>query len=402
MDEQSDSVQDDKILQSKLKHFWLRRTLAVGGIVILFGFTYWLITTPSLPAWTNFNDKGLWDVLELIIVPIGLAIGGYFLSTRQKATELEIAQKGRESEQRIAKDREEEQALQTYFSEMSKLLLEHQLIASKEDSEQRSIARSRTLTTLRRLNPERKAALLLFLYESKLIDAETSIVSLSGANLAGANLAGAQMQHARLQRARLPSAKLADANLEGAALEGANLASANLARAFLRLAHLASAQLPGADLRYANLTDAHLADAHLAGAFLSGAFLPGADLRYAQMQQTQMQRAQLQGALLTSANLEGATLEGAILVRANLVRANLAGANLAGALLERVQQLGALLEPAQQLGALLERVQQLSALLAPPTLADIYYDNHTIWPDGFTLPKNTQRFQVPIVEEQGE
>jgi hypothetical protein len=196
--------------------------------VLAFGAAYWLVTTPSLPGWTNFNDKGLWDVLDLVIIPVVLVIGGYFLSKRQKVTELKIARDERESERRIAKDRDEEQALQTYFSEMSKLLLEHKLRESGEESEQGSLARSRTLTTLRRLNPERKAALLLFLYESQLIAGDAPLVSLYNADLSGANMEGAYLSHA---------------NLKGANLEGANLEHAFLIEANLRDARLTNARV---------------------------------------------------------------------------------------------------------------------------------------------------------------
>jgi hypothetical protein len=257
MDEQNAATLVNEEATSRLRRFWLRgkSAILVVGTVFLLGVAFWLITTPSLPAWTNFNDKGLWDVLDLIIVPVALAIGGYFLSTRQKATELEIARRQRESEQHIAKDREEEQALQTYFNEMSKLLFEYQLPESKEDSEQRSIARSRTLTTLRRLNPERKAALLLFLYEAKLIEEDTTMVSLLYADLREVKLKGAVLRGANLTRTNLRGANLEYVNLEHANLKDANLASANL-----KDANLVSADLRGANMKEANLRGARLDD----------------------------------------------------------------------------------------------------------------------------------------------
>jgi hypothetical protein len=217
---QDSSNRTDEAVPNRLKRFWLRRkweTLGVCAVLALV-FAVWLATSPSLPAWTNFNDKGLWDVLDLVIVPLALAVVAYFFNRREKETELEIARKERESEKQIAQDRDEEQALQTYFSEMSRLLLEHELRESNEDSEQRSIARSRTLTTLRRLNSERKVALLLFLYESRLIEAKTTVVSLRGADLLKANLERANLTGANLQFANLVGANLKHANLVGAVL----------------------------------------------------------------------------------------------------------------------------------------------------------------------------------------
>jgi uncharacterized protein YjbI with pentapeptide repeats len=263
MDAKDDSMSADDLSSNERKRFWLRvKWPSLGiGIVLAFGAAYWLITTPSLPGWTNFNDKGLWDVLELIIVPVALAIGGYFLSTRQKATELEIARRERESEQHIAQDREQEQSLQTYFDRMSELLLNHQLRESENDSEQRSIARSRTLTTLRRLNPERKGALLLFLYEAGLIKKDVVVVPLVEANLTYANLTSANLINANLERA--------------------NLAHANLVYVYLINANLKRANLAHANLEHANLTGANLMVANLTGTYLAGAYLAGADLRRA-------------------------------------------------------------------------------------------------------------------------
>jgi uncharacterized protein YjbI with pentapeptide repeats len=348
MSEQNEATHVDKSWWNQLRPFFVRwKWLILGmGIVLLFGILYWLVATPSLPTWTNFNDKGLWDVLDLIIVPLALAVVAYFFNRREKETELEIARKERESEQRIAqkereseqqiaRDRDEEQALQTYFGEMSKLLLEHQLRESKEDSEQRSIARSRTLTTLRRLNSERKAALVLFLYESKLISHNAAVISLLNANLSEITL-----ESARLVNAHLEGAHLIDAHLTGAHLEGAHLGDAHLVRAHLEGAHLEGAHLEGAHLEGAHLEGAHLVDAHLVGAYLEGAHL---------------ERAHLEGAYLGDAHLERAHLEGANLMGANLARANLARAHLMGA-----------------------------------NLMGIIYDASTVWPTGFTPPESAK------------
>ena len=88
---------------------------------------------------------------------------------------------------------------------MSELLLDKGLRKSAEDDEVRKIARVRTLAVLRRLNGKRKAIVLEFLHESKLIEKGKSIVTLRGANLnqailRGADLTYADLRHVDLQR----------------------------------------------------------------------------------------------------------------------------------------------------------------------------------------------------------
>ena len=64
---------------------------------------------------------------------------------------------------KFAEDRQQETRLQTYFDRMTELLLEEGLRESEKGDETRSIARTRTLSTLRALNVERKQYLIRFL-----------------------------------------------------------------------------------------------------------------------------------------------------------------------------------------------------------------------------------------------
>ncbi len=97
-------------------------------------------------------------------------------------------------------------------------------------------------------------------------------------------------------------------------------------RGWLRDGAMREARLLMANLRGANLRDANMQEANLWGADLQGADLWGADLRLANLL-----LANLQGARLRFANLQGANLWGADLQGANLLQANLQGARLAEA-----------------------------------------------------------------------
>jgi len=66
-------------------------------------------------------------------------------------------------------ERAQDAALQAYLDQMTQLLLHEDLRTSQPDDEVRSVARARTLTVLRVLDGVRKATVVQFLYEARLI-----------------------------------------------------------------------------------------------------------------------------------------------------------------------------------------------------------------------------------------
>ncbi len=287
---------------------WLRKRwywlLAVLGVIGLGVYLNDLQKTVDFRRWSGFADKTLWDLLELAIIPVVLAIGGYLFSRTQRKVEREIADQRDKTEREIAADRSQEDLLQTYLDRMTELLLEKGLRESKDESEVRAVARARTLTVLRGLDKTRKGLLLEFLYESKLINTDKPVINLRDANLSGANLSlinlsranlgGTILEGAHLERGRLHGAILGKAHLEAAHLESAHLQEANLHGAILESAHLEAANLQGADLRGAILEGAHLEEADLQGADLRQANLTGATITEEQWSQAK--------------SLEGATM----------------------------------------------------------------------------------------------
>jgi uncharacterized protein YjbI with pentapeptide repeats len=210
--------------------------LTIAGIML---WGIWLVGVPSFPKWVGFNDKTLYDALGIALIPLAIFFGGVVISWQQKRVELASAAAERQNDRQIARDREEEAALQAYFDRISDLLLNHHLRekSTVPDAEERSVARALTLATLRRLNGERKGMLVNFLNESGLISRQqadvvpkkTPLVRLYGANLERADLHETSLMHSDLSGANLAGANLAGATLVGANLYGANLAGANLA-----------------------------------------------------------------------------------------------------------------------------------------------------------------------------
>ncbi len=188
----------------KRRHWLQWSSISLLGIVILtilvggYAFSW---------SWTGFDKKTFWDWMQLLIVPAALAIASFLFARaehrREKAAEQQKAEAERqESEQKTQweryfaeqqatterslaqwrleteiKQKEEfqrETLLQAYFDRMEILLVEKALRHSELGAEVRMIARARTLTTLQRLDLERKTEVFWFLYESRLLGDQNS------------------------------------------------------------------------------------------------------------------------------------------------------------------------------------------------------------------------------------
>ncbi len=206
--------------------------IPVSLIILIGGYRYnW--------SWTGFTGdketyKTLYDWMQLLFIPVVLAVAGFWFNHRERQAaecraeaEREIEQQRTKAEREISEDNQREAALQEYFDKMSELLLHEKLRESGPKDEVRTIARVRTLSVVRRCDADRKVRVLLFLYESGLIDKNKHIIELCGTdlykiNLSHANLRGVDLSGAILRRATLGGANLSEANLSKADLCGAN------------------------------------------------------------------------------------------------------------------------------------------------------------------------------------
>jgi hypothetical protein len=99
---------------------------------------------PPTDRWARLGlrEKTVWDWLQLLIVPLKLALITVVFTWQQDFRQ-----------QNLAEQRAQDEALQAYLDQMGGLLLEKNLRASEVDSEVRTLARARTLTVLNRLDP---------------------------------------------------------------------------------------------------------------------------------------------------------------------------------------------------------------------------------------------------------
>lgn len=273
---------------------WGSWALLSVGLTALIANRGWIVDALK----SRFPGKGLWDYLEILLVPVLIFVLTVLLDSRSKARDAiqkneaearELIQKN--EAERIRQEENRDQALQLYFDRVSSILLDKQVISLAEAAKKlgpeykdplvesaRDVIRAQTLAILRvfSADEEKKSSVVLFLIESEILASLT--VSLRGAKLNGAKLFGAKLNGAYLSEVDLSMAELLFANLSGADLSGANLSGAILSWAKLNMADLLCADLNGANLRGADLFGADLSEADLRGAYLSEADLRGADL----------------------------------------------------------------------------------------------------------------------------
>jgi hypothetical protein len=216
------------------------------GAALLSVITYGYL---AKPGWVGVADKTLWDWMQLLIVPLLLAGGGYLLNSSAQQIREQISQEHQlYREEMIMMQRTQDEVLRAYLAQMNRFVIDGRLIDAPEDTEVRRLAQASTLQTVSALEPNRKRHVLRLIYDLGLISKDNPIISL---------------ETAELEDADLGEITLHDANLRGAHLDGANLERADL---------------KGSDLREVDLSVTRLRDADLSDACLTGANLTGADL----------------------------------------------------------------------------------------------------------------------------
>jgi hypothetical protein len=159
------------------------------------------------------------------------------------------------------------------------------LATPKLNDPAQELARTRTVLVLRRLDPTRRADILHFLSDERLLLISTQAFSIEDNN-ALLKVLGVTDWRRRTQRltpvirlygadftgAAVPDIGLHDANLARVTLNQVVLRGANLRRAILCSSQLEGAALEGADLRGAVLYHIDLKGAHLEGANLKDAY----------------------------------------------------------------------------------------------------------------------------------
>src|SRR5712691_3940635 len=153
-------------------------------------------------------QKTLWDWLQLLIIPLMLALiaigfsikqnnDSLTLNNNQYTQNLHIAATRYAQDQHLAQEQQVETNLQTYLDRMSQLLLDSNLHTQGELGDNvRILATARTLTILQDLDGPRRAVVLKFLHGGGLISRQdpkqpeivNPVVNLNGADFSGTDL----------------------------------------------------------------------------------------------------------------------------------------------------------------------------------------------------------------------
>ena len=158
-------------------------------VVVLVGFMFTIIGGYAFSwAWTGFGDNKLWEWLNLLILPVTLALGANLVSMQQNRRGLQEGEAQHQTDLQIAEDTRQEETLDAYIDQVMQLLLEKNLRASGPGSDIREVARIHTLTALRRLNTTRQRILLQFLDEAGLVNQDNPLINLSEIDLSGIQL----------------------------------------------------------------------------------------------------------------------------------------------------------------------------------------------------------------------
>ena len=222
-------------------------------VVALLGGWLWDVLADYVKPKTATQRKDLANIFVLIAAGLVgaltaiAALGNLYISRRN----LQNARETLASQQSLEEQRGQGTTLQGYFQQIGNLLLdkERPLHMTRAGENAVSVlAQAQTLSALDSLDASHKRDLILFLYNTRLIDRRHPVL-------------------------RFDHADLSKADLRGATLRGATLESADLSDADLTGADLSDADLSGAYLRNANLSDANLSDAYLSGTDLSDAYV---------------------------------------------------------------------------------------------------------------------------------
>lgn len=260
--------------------------LFIRGIIIFLilpGYSY---------PWTGFaeytNAKGeiqqaktLWDWLQLLGIPIVLAVVAFFFSLAERIAERNDADRRDKIQREVSLDQTRESALQAYFDRMTELILDRNLHGALQGNEIHSIVHGRTRAVLSQLDGRRKGTVVQFLYAADLLgnvvphEPDTTrkvpIVSLGEATdlnqviLSRSTLWGINLEMTDMKEAILTGIDLFGAIMNGVNLSGATMSGVNFCQADLRVANLNGIKASGsvfvaADLRGANLKGAEFRD----------------------------------------------------------------------------------------------------------------------------------------------
>lgn len=246
--------------------------------------------------------KEILKITGVLLVPLMLGIATTMLSIQQtrlsqknRENEMEIARQERLQDVYLATQSENERILASYMHDISIILLEKNG-SFDTSSVAWSIIRAKTLTALLQLDVGRKRQVVLFLYETKLIDKSTNHPTL--------DLFDAVLDNLDMSLPRLRQSSYAVYNAIKIKLRGVSLINSSFRSRDLYQSEFSRADLTGSDLTWTRLTHVDFRYSTLNGVDFMNAAVDQAVFAYANLTESNLSDEQL----LTTLTLQGATL----------------------------------------------------------------------------------------------
>jgi uncharacterized protein YjbI with pentapeptide repeats len=245
--------------------------------------------------------KTAWDFLQLLIVPAILVVIALAFNASQASRDRSREDRRIREDRALADAARKDGILDAYLAKMSGLILDRDLTRAKEVSPVGQVARTATLTTLRRLDGSRKGEVVRFLREAGLLNirkrTDFPVINLGGADLRGVDLTEAALVAPPPRRVLLVgdlrSAKFDDAVLYGVDFfRGVKLQGASFNGAFIT----ERSSLSSLDLRGVSFKEAYLDGVDFSSSDLRGAVFDKAEIFGGKFDETCLNNASFVGA----------------------------------------------------------------------------------------------------------
>jgi hypothetical protein len=169
----------------------------------------------------GFKDKTFWNWIELLVVPVVLAMGAWYLDKSQTDAQvereelriiaaIELEDRRIEEARNVEDERNKINILNNYRRSITELIKDGGLLSSPPQCGVVSAAQALTISTLPQLGGAQKGELLSFLFEIEVIDhpdRENAVISFFNADFSGAQFPDGNLSDANLNDANL---KLSD------------------------------------------------------------------------------------------------------------------------------------------------------------------------------------------------
>lgn len=230
----------------------------------------WMGLAPYDAVKNGPEPKKLWDWLDLLIIPLSVAIIGWIYKEYEKS-----------KDEKKDFENKQNETLDSYFRVISDLIIKSNLLDINLNKESKIIARTRTIVAIEILNDERKGQVLQFLYESKLIN--NNIIELLGANFKSSEVSGIVLKdttikgvyfcdskfiRSYLDRSVFTACDFTNSDFSDSSMQNTNLSYTKLINCKLINIDLTTVDFEGADLTNADLTNSIILESQLKKIFI--------------------------------------------------------------------------------------------------------------------------------------